>query len=115
MPLLAIVVLAAITYAFRLAGPLFRDRITLPPAATVLFADAAAVLLIALAATSALMNGHDFAGWARPACVAACWRLGAPRSRSSSWPLPASPPCCAWPASGTGRVAPTRWRCGPQR
>jgi hypothetical protein len=67
MPLLAIVVLAAITYAFRIVGPLCRDRITLPPAATLLFADAAAVLLIALAATSALMNGHDFAGWARPA------------------------------------------------
>ena len=69
MPLLAIVALAAITYAFRIIGPLCRDRVTLPPAATLLFADAAAVLLIALAATSALMNGHDFAGWARPAGV----------------------------------------------
>jgi branched chain amino acid efflux pump len=80
MPLLAIVVLAAITYAFRLAGPLFRDRITLPPAATVLFADAAAVLLIALAATSALMNGHDFAGWARPAGVLVAGLLAARRA-----------------------------------
>ena len=65
MPLLAIVALAGITYAFRIIGPLCRDRITLPPAATVLFADAAAVLLIALAATSALTEGHGFAGWAR--------------------------------------------------
>ena len=69
MPLIAIVALAAITYAFRIIGPLCRDRVTLPPSATLLFADAAAVLLIALAATSALMNGHDFAGWARPAGV----------------------------------------------
>jgi branched-subunit amino acid transport protein len=71
MPLLAIVALAVITYGFRLAGPLCRGRLTLPPTATVVFADAAAVLLIALAATSALFNGHDFAGWARPAGVLA--------------------------------------------
>ena len=69
MPLLAIAVLAVITYAFRLVGPLCRGRLTLPPTATVVFADAAAVLLIALAATSALFNGHDFAGWARPTGV----------------------------------------------
>ena len=43
MPLLAIVALAVITYAFRVIGPLCRDRITLPPAATTAFADAAAV------------------------------------------------------------------------
>ncbi|HEY5396775.1 MAG TPA: AzlD domain-containing protein [Trebonia sp.] len=80
MPLLAIVVLAVITYGFRLIGPLARDRVTLPPAATVLFADAAAVLLIALAATSALMNGHDFAGWARPAGVLVAGLLAARRA-----------------------------------
>jgi branched-subunit amino acid transport protein len=67
MPLIAIVALAGLTYAFRLAGPLSRDRVTLPPVAQRLFADAAAVLLIALAATSALTAGHGFAGWARPA------------------------------------------------
>jgi branched-subunit amino acid transport protein len=65
MPLSAIVVLAAITYGFRLAGPLLRGRVTVPAAAERLFADAAAVLLIALAATSALTEGHGFAGWAR--------------------------------------------------
>ena len=80
MPLLAIVALAAITYGFRLVGPLSRDRVTLPPAATTAFADAAAVLLLALAATSALMNGHDFAGWARPAGVAVAAALAARRA-----------------------------------
>jgi branched-subunit amino acid transport protein len=80
MPLLAIVALAVVTYAFRLAGPLCRGRLTLPPTATVVFADAAAVLLIALAATSALFNGHDFAGWARPAGVLAAGILTARRA-----------------------------------
>jgi branched-subunit amino acid transport protein len=65
MPMSAIVVLAVITYGLRLTGPLLRGRVTLPPAAERLFADAAAVLLIALAATSALTEGHGFAGWAR--------------------------------------------------
>jgi branched-subunit amino acid transport protein len=79
MPLLAIVALAVITYAFRLAGPLCRGRLTLPPTATVVFADAAAVLLIALAATSTLFNGHDFAGWARPTGVLVAGILAARR------------------------------------
>jgi branched-subunit amino acid transport protein len=69
MPLSAIAVLAALTYAMRLAGPLLRGRVTVPAAAERLFADAATVLLIALAATSALTEGHGFAGWARPAGV----------------------------------------------
>jgi branched-subunit amino acid transport protein len=69
MPLSAIVVLAAITYGLRLGGPLLRGRVTVPAAAERLFADAAAVLLIALAATSALTEGHGFAGWARVAGV----------------------------------------------
>jgi hypothetical protein len=80
MPLVAIVVLALITYSFRLAGPLCRGRLTLPPAATVVFADAAAVLLIALALTSALFNGHDFAGWARPTGVLIAGVLAARRA-----------------------------------
>ena len=70
MPLLAIVALAAGTYAFRLAGPVFRQRVRMPEGAQRLFSVAAAVLLIALAATSALTQGHGFAGWARPAGVA---------------------------------------------
>ena len=76
MPLLAIVVLAVITYAFRLVGPLCQGRLTLPPAATVVFADAA----IALALTSALFNGHDFAGWARPTGVLIAGALAARRA-----------------------------------
>jgi len=80
MPLIAIVALAGITYGFRLVGPLCRGRLTLPPAATVVFADAAAVLLIALALTSALFNGHDFAGWARPTGVFIAGVLAARRA-----------------------------------
>jgi len=67
MPVTAIVALAVVTYAFRLAGPLLRGRVTVPAAAERVFADAATVLLIALAVTSALTAGHGFAGWARPA------------------------------------------------
>jgi branched-subunit amino acid transport protein len=69
MPVLAIVALAAGTYAFRLAGPVFRQRARIPERAQRLLFTAAAVLLIALAATSALTQGHGFAGWARPAGV----------------------------------------------
>ena len=80
MPLLAIAALAAITYAFRIAGPLLADRVTVPATAQRLFTSAAAVLLVALAATSALTAGHDFAGWARPAGVAAAGLLAARRA-----------------------------------
>jgi branched-subunit amino acid transport protein len=79
MPFLAIVALAAITYTFRIAGPLLQDRVTVPAAAQQLFASAAAVLLVALAATSALTTGHDFAGWARPAGVLVAGVLAARR------------------------------------
>lgn len=83
MPMSAIVALAALTYAMRLAGPLLRGRVNVPAAAERLFADAATVLLIALAATSALTEGHGFAGWARPAGVLvagilAAWRAPFP-------------------------------------
>ena len=70
MPFLAIVTLAGISYAFRLAGPLLRDRVRLPKRADGLIAAATAVLLVSLAATQALTQGHGFAGWARPAGVA---------------------------------------------
>jgi branched-subunit amino acid transport protein len=70
MPLLAILALAGLTYAFRLAGPLLRDRIRLPKGAGGLIAAATAVLLVSLAATQALTQGHGLAGWARPAGVA---------------------------------------------
>src|ERR1700744_433177 len=69
MPMTAIVALAVVTYGLRLTGPLLRGRVTLPAAAERLFADAAAVLLVALAATAALTEGHGFAGGARVAGV----------------------------------------------
>ncbi len=80
MLLLAVAALAAVTYLFRIAGPLLQDRVTVPAAAQRLFTSAAAVLLVALAATSALTAGHDFAGWARPAGVAAARLLAARRA-----------------------------------
>jgi branched-subunit amino acid transport protein len=69
MPALAVVALAAGTYLFRLAGPLSRHRVRIPGRLQGLLSAAAVVLLIALAATSALTQGHGFAGWARPAGV----------------------------------------------
>ena len=77
MPLIAIIALAGITYAFRLAGPLLRDRVRLPKGADGLIAAATAVLLVSLAATQALTQGHGFAGWARPAGVAVACLLAA--------------------------------------
>jgi branched-subunit amino acid transport protein len=69
MPLLAIAALAALTYGMRVAGPLLRGRVTVPPAAEQMLASAAAVLLLALAATSTFTQDGGFAGWARPAGV----------------------------------------------
>jgi branched chain amino acid efflux pump len=69
MPLLAIALLAAGTYAFRLAGPVSQNRLHIPARIERLLSVAAAVLLIALMATAALTEGHGFAGWARPAGV----------------------------------------------
>jgi branched-subunit amino acid transport protein len=79
MPLLAVAVLAAVTYAFRVAGPLLRDRVSVPPATMRFFADAAPVPLVSLAVTSALTTGHDFAGWARPTGVLVAGVLAARR------------------------------------
>ncbi len=69
MPLLAIGVLAGLTYSFRLAGPVLRGRVRLSRSTEDLFAIAAAILLMSLAATGAITQGHGFAGWARPAGV----------------------------------------------
>jgi len=65
----AVLVLAAGTYGFRVVGPLLRHRISVPARVQQLLTDAATVLLVGLVATSALTEGHDFAGWARPAGV----------------------------------------------
>jgi branched chain amino acid efflux pump len=71
MLLLAITALAAGTYLLRLAGSLLWHRVRIPDRLQQLLSVAAVVLLIALAATAALTQGHDFAGWARPAGVLA--------------------------------------------
>jgi branched-subunit amino acid transport protein len=74
----AALALAGGTFAFRLAGPLLRARITVPPAAQDLLEAAAVVLLAALVTTSALTSGHHLAGLARPLGVlaggTAAWR-----------------------------------------
>ena len=69
MNLIAILVLAAGTYAFRVTGPLLRARFEPGERVRRLLSVAASVLLVALAATSALTSGHGFAGWARVAGV----------------------------------------------
>ncbi|WP_431682544.1 AzlD domain-containing protein [Kitasatospora sp. KL5] len=69
MPLFAVLLLAAGTYAFRLAGPVLRDRLHLSEGLERLLSTATAVLLIALVVTAALTQGQGFAGWARPAGV----------------------------------------------
>ncbi|MFI7048132.1 AzlD domain-containing protein [Streptosporangium sandarakinum] len=80
MPLLAIAVLAAGTYAFRLAGPLLRDRVEVPGRLRRLLPAATAVLLTALAVTAALTEDGGFAGWARPAGVLAAGILALRRA-----------------------------------
>jgi branched chain amino acid efflux pump len=69
MRALIVAVLAAGTYAFRLSGPLLRHRVQMPDWLERLASSGAAVLLVALAATAALTEGHGFAGWARPTGV----------------------------------------------
>src|SRR5690349_13054175 len=69
MPVVAIAVLALGTFAFRLAGPLTRHRLSLSPRVEALLTDASVVLLVALVATSALTQAHGFAGVAWPVGV----------------------------------------------
>lgn len=66
----AVLVLAAGTFAFRYAGPSLRSRIELSPGIERLLSRGAIVLLVALVATAALIEGDGFAGFARPAGVA---------------------------------------------
>jgi branched-subunit amino acid transport protein len=69
MSLIAILALACGTYAFRAAGPALHARIQLGDRVRRLLSVAAAVLLVALVAVTALTDGHGFAGLARPAGV----------------------------------------------
>lgn len=66
----AVLVLGVGTFAFRYAGPLLRDRVTLSPRVEQLLGVSAIVLLAALVATAAVMDGQQFAGVAKPAGVA---------------------------------------------
>jgi branched-subunit amino acid transport protein len=65
----ATIVLGAGTFAFRVAGPLLRERLTLSPRIETLMGRLTVVLLVALVATSATLEGGGFAGIARPAGV----------------------------------------------
>ncbi|MFF0146079.1 branched-subunit amino acid transport protein AzlD [Amycolatopsis sulphurea] len=67
--LIAVGVLGLGTFGFRFAGPALRNRVHLSARAERLMTLAAVVLLAALVATSALIEGHDYAGFARPAGV----------------------------------------------
>ncbi|MBU2670698.1 AzlD domain-containing protein [Actinoplanes bogorensis] len=70
MMLAAIVILGLGTYTMRLGGVLLRSRVGLSDSLQRLLPMAAAALLAALAATSTLMAGAAFAGFARPLGVA---------------------------------------------
>jgi branched-subunit amino acid transport protein len=65
----AIVILAVGTFSLRFAGPALRSRFEVPERTQQFLAAAAIVLLTALIATSAQMDGHGPAGVARPAGV----------------------------------------------
>ena len=60
MPVTAILILAGGTFAIRFAGPLLRDRVTLPDRVRELLSASATVLLFALVAISALTSGKEF-------------------------------------------------------
>ncbi len=71
MLIVVIVLLGVGTYGFRLGGVLLRDRLRLPEPVMKGLPLAATALLAALVATAALTQDGGFAGWARPAGVAA--------------------------------------------
>jgi branched chain amino acid efflux pump len=67
--IVAVLGIAAGTYAFRVVGPLLRDRLELSERIKELMSTAALVLLVALIATASVMAGRQFAGVALPAGV----------------------------------------------
>lgn len=75
MSLLAILVLAAGTFAFRIAGPLLAGRFEFSEKAQGWMTSAATTLLAGLIATSTLVQDGGFAGWARCAGVATAGAL----------------------------------------
>jgi branched-subunit amino acid transport protein len=64
-----VIVLAVGTYAFRVAGPLLRERVEMSERVKELMSAAALVLLVSLVATASLMDGTRFAGVALPVGV----------------------------------------------
>jgi branched-subunit amino acid transport protein len=68
--LIAILILAAGSYALRSAGPLLGSRVSLPEPARRIMTTAATLLLAALVAITALTDGGGFSGWSRTIGVA---------------------------------------------
>ncbi|MGH3738950.1 MAG: AzlD domain-containing protein [Micromonosporaceae bacterium] len=66
----AVLLLAAGTYAFRLAGPLLAQRVELTETGREWLALPAVALLAALVATATVFSAAEFAGWARTTGVA---------------------------------------------
>lgn len=67
----AIAVLALGTYAFRVGGVMLRQRVELSPWASALLDRAVVLLLVAVLATSTLLDADGFGGWSRSIGVAA--------------------------------------------
>lgn len=67
IPLIAMIVG---TFALRLIGPALRSRMTISPRIDRVMSTSVAVVFVALIATSTLLVGKDFAGFALPAGVA---------------------------------------------
>lgn len=65
----ALLALAAGTYVLRITGVLLRGRVAMPDRVQRYLDLGATALLVALAATAALIQDGGFAGWARPAGV----------------------------------------------
>ena len=70
MLIVAVIALGIGTFAFRAAGPLLRTRVQVGPRMERRLSLASVVLLTALVATAAVLQGEQFAGIARPAGVA---------------------------------------------
>lgn len=66
----AILALAAGTYGLRLSGVLLRQRVTFSPWTQQMVDRAVVLLLVAVVATSTLLDGAAFGGWSRTIGVA---------------------------------------------
>jgi branched-subunit amino acid transport protein len=58
------------TFGFRIAGVQLKSKLRLSERTSLLITAASVILLLALIASSTLVDGDHFAGWARPAGVA---------------------------------------------